>query len=36
MSFDFNIEDSDNANSTWQYDMDGKERCENGRRVPGA
>ncbi|MCD0160711.1 MULTISPECIES: hypothetical protein [unclassified Deinococcus] len=36
MSFDFNIEDSDNANSTLQYDLDGTERCENGQRVPGA
>nr|WP_255639035.1 hypothetical protein [Deinococcus betulae] len=36
MSFDFNIEDSDNATSNFTYDLDTTERCVNGQRVPGA
>lgn len=34
MSFDFNIEDSDNERSTTTFNIDATETCRNGQRVP--
>ncbi len=34
MSFDFNIEDSDNERSTTTFNIDATEICRNGQRVP--